>query len=91
MEKHLNMSKPASLAFAFVSKARLIHLGVCLVVLLLFFADSRFALAQEDAPTAPTELDALDEEIRYMKAEMFVITPSRIPEKIKKQLPPSAS
>ena len=29
-------------------------------------------------------MDAIDEEIRYLKAEMYVITPSRIPEKIKK-------
>jgi iron complex outermembrane receptor protein len=84
MEKHLNMSNPISLAFAFVSKAHLIHLAVCLVALLLFFPGSRFVLAQEDAPTPPPERYELDEEIRYMKAEMFVITPSRIPDKIKK-------
>jgi hypothetical protein len=84
MEKHLGISKPTSLALLLVSKAHLIHLSVCLAALLLFSPISPFVLAQEDASTPPTEPDALDEEIRYMKAEMFVITPSRIPEKIKK-------
>ncbi|MBW1824400.1 MAG: TonB-dependent receptor, partial [Deltaproteobacteria bacterium] len=44
----------------------------------------KMAIDKELEQSASKELDAIDEEIRYLKAEMYVITPSRIPEKIKK-------
>ena len=55
-----------------------------LIVSLLFILHSVPVHSQEDLPVPSSTDDVLEEELRYLKAETYVITPSRIPENIKK-------
>jgi len=55
-----------------------------LIVSLLFILHSIPVHSQEDLPVPSTADDVLEEELRYLQAETYVITPSRIPENIKK-------
>ncbi|MBN1550450.1 TonB-dependent receptor [bacterium] len=56
-----------------------------LLSFLLFFFHSISLYSQEDlAGPATSSDDALEEELRYLQAETYVITASRIPESIKK-------
>ena len=58
--------------------------AVLLIVSLLFTLHSTPVFSQEDPPISPSADDALEEELRYLKAETYVITASKIPETIKK-------
>jgi len=62
----------------------IITLAIFLLVPLLFTLHSTPVFSQEDLPVPPELDDALEEELRYLKAETYVITASRIPENIKK-------
>jgi outer membrane receptor protein involved in Fe transport len=53
------------------------------IILCILFASLSTALAEETETDQET-LDAIDEEIRWLEAETYVITPSKIPETIKK-------
>jgi iron complex outermembrane receptor protein len=51
---------------------------------LLFMLHPALCFSAEDLPTPASAEDKLDEELKYLKAETYVITASRIPEDIKK-------
>jgi outer membrane cobalamin receptor len=53
------------------------------IILCILFTPSSTTLAEE-VETDQEALDAIDEEIRWLQSETYVITPSKIPEKIKK-------
>ena len=67
-----------------MSKTTILHYIVFLVVSILFILHSTPVYSQEDPPIPSSIDDALEEELRYLKAETYVITASRIPENIKK-------
>jgi iron complex outermembrane receptor protein len=67
-----------------LSKLNIINRTIFLITFLLFLFYSIPVFAQEDLPVPSSTDDALDEELRYLQAETYVITPSRIPENIKK-------
>ena len=54
------------------------------VILCILFAPFSTTLAEEEMETDRETLDAIDEELRWLEAETYVITPSKIPETIKK-------
>jgi outer membrane receptor for ferrienterochelin and colicins len=62
----------------------LIIRSVILMVPILFILHSTPVFPQEYPPVPPRADDALEEELRYLKAETYVITASRILENIKK-------
>jgi iron complex outermembrane receptor protein len=72
------------MAFSSTSRRDSYHRDVFLLVPLFFLLHSTPVFSQEDLPAFPSTEDVLEEELRYLKAETYVITPSRIPENIKK-------
>ena len=58
--------------------------ALLLIVSFLFTLHSTPVYSQDDPPVPPSADDVLEEELRYLKAETYVITASRIPETIKK-------
>jgi outer membrane cobalamin receptor len=54
------------------------------IIICILFAPLSTTLAQEEMEANQETLDAIDEEIRWLEAETYVITPSKIPETIKK-------
>jgi len=56
----------------------------CLIQASFFSPSIHPVYSQEDLTSSPSTDDALDEELRYLQAETYVITASRIPESIKK-------
>ena len=68
----------------FTSRTSLFHCAISLILSLLFTLHCSQVFAQEDPPVPPSTDDALEEELRYLKAETYVITASRVPETIKK-------
>ena len=57
---------------------------VCLLTSIIIVLCSSPGFSEEDLEVSPEAEAALEEEIRYLQAETYVMTPSRIPEKIKK-------
>ena len=55
---------------------------LCLPILFLFHLSSALAEEPIDAALKPDE--ELEEELKYLKAETYVITPSKIPQRIEK-------
>jgi len=72
------------MAFTSVSRPHIIHRSSFLIILTLFILYPLPVFPQVDTTITPESEAALDEELRWLKAETYVITPSRIPEKIKK-------
>jgi outer membrane receptor for Fe3+-dicitrate len=72
------------MVFTFISRTTGISRAVFLMIPFLFILHSLPVFAQEDIQVSPEAEAALEEELRYLRAETYVITPSRIPEKIKK-------
>ena len=70
--------------FTFILRTTGISCAVFLIIPILFILHSSPAFSQEDIQVSPEAEAALEEELRYLRAETYVITPSRIPEKIKK-------
>ena len=58
--------------------------AVFLMLLLLLVLYSPPVFSQENLSSSLNVDDALEEELRYLKAETYVITASRVPENIKK-------
>ena len=54
------------------------------LVVSLLLLHSTPVFSQDDLPSPPGADDALEEELKYLQAETYVITASRIPENIKK-------
>ena len=69
---------------AYPSKLNIFTYTVFFIIPILFILRTNLIFAQNDLATSSTGDDALEEELRYLKAETFVITASRIPENIKK-------
>ncbi len=70
--------------FTFILRTTGISRAVFLMIPILILFHSFPASSQEDIQVSPEAEAALEEELRYLRAETYVITPSRIPEKIKK-------
>ena len=68
--------------FTFVSRANIFYRVLILYLLFILFSSSAFS--QEDLQIPPSADEALEEELRYLKAETYVITASRVLENIKK-------
>jgi len=62
----------------------ILHQAILLIIPVLFALYSTPVFSKEELPGSPSADDALEEELRYLKAETYVITASRIPENIKK-------
>ena len=62
----------------------IIRCVVCLLTTIIIIVYSSPSFSEEDLVVSPEAEAALEEELRYLKAETYVLTPSRIPEKIKK-------
>jgi hypothetical protein len=70
-----------------ISRPHKIHRASFLIILTLFVLHPLSAFSQVDTTITPESEAALDEELRWLKAETYVITASRIPEKLKKSAP----
>ena len=57
---------------------------VFLLLSILFLLHTNSVFSQEELPSSPTADDALEEELRYLRAETYVITASKVLENIKK-------
>jgi hypothetical protein len=68
----------------FILRTTGISCVVFLIIPILILFHTSPAFSQEDIQVSPEAEAALEEELRYLRAETYVITPSRIPEKIKK-------
>jgi len=66
------------------SKLNIVSYTIFFILPILFVLHSNLGFAQNDLPVSSAADDALEEELRYLKAETYVITASRIPEDIKK-------
>jgi len=75
------------MVLTFISKKRIIMGVVFLIVFLFFILHPSPASSRVDTTITPESEAALDEELRWLKAETYVITASRIPEKPKKSAP----
>jgi len=51
---------------------------------ILFLFNPSTVFSEEDIPVTPKPDEELDEELKYLKAETYVITPSKIPQRIEK-------
>jgi iron complex outermembrane receptor protein len=67
-----------------LSKLKIVGHPTFFILPILFLLHSSIISAQSDLPVSPNTDDALEEELKYLQAETYVITPSRIPENIKK-------
>ena len=67
-----------------LSKLNIINRTISLITFLLFLLYSIPVFSQEGRSVASSTDDALEEELKYLRAETYVITASRIPENIKK-------
>ena len=67
-----------------LSQLKIINRTIFLLALLLFILHSTTVFSEEDLPVSPSTDDALEEELRYLQAETYVITASKVPENIKK-------
>jgi len=67
-----------------ISRVNLFRCAFFIIIPLLFILYPPLVFSQEDLPVPPEVDDALEEELRYLKAETYVITASRVPENIKK-------
>ena len=66
------------------SQQQILELSILLLVTFLFSLRPIYVYSQEDVPVNTSADDVLEEELRYLQAETYVITASRIPESIKK-------
>jgi len=73
--------------FTFRLRTNRISRAVFLIIPIIVVLCSSPGFSEEDLVVSPEAEAALEEELRYLKAETYVMTPSRIPEKIKKPLP----
>ena len=67
-----------------ISRVNLFRCAFFIIIPLLFILYPPLVFSQEDLPVPPEVDDALEEELRYLKAETYVITASRVKENIKK-------
>ena len=67
----------------YTSITHLLRCGLVVIVCILF-TPFPATLAQEEMEPDQETHDAIDEELRWLEAETYVITPSKIPETIKK-------
>jgi len=65
-------------------RTNIFHYAFFLILTHLFIFNTIPVFSQEELPSPPSADDALEEELRYLRAETYVITASRIPEDIKK-------
>ena len=65
-------------------KINMLHRSVFLLLPLFFVLHSLPVYSEDNLPNPPRTDDQLEEELKYLKAETYVITASRIPEDIKK-------
>lgn len=68
----------------FLRRRNMVRPAVFLILSFLFIFFPTHALSQNDLPSPRSTDDALEEELRYLQAETYVVTASRIPEHIKK-------
>ena len=60
------------------------HRATFLILPIFFILYSTPVCSQEDRPVSPSADEILEEELRYLKAETYVITASKVLENIKK-------
>ena len=72
------------MVFTFILRNTGISRAVFLMIPIIVVLYSTPGFSEEDLVVSPEAEAALEEELRYLKAETYVMTPSRIPEKIKK-------
>lgn len=65
-------------------KIDILHRSFYLILPLFFVLHSLPVYSEDNLPNPPRTEDQLEEELKYLKAETYVITASRIPEDIKK-------
>jgi len=70
--------------FPSISRKSMISCAFFLILTHLFIFNTTPVFSQDDLPSPPSADDALEEELRYLKAETYVITASRVLEDIKK-------
>ena len=68
----------------FLPRSRIIRCAVILCLPILFLLHPWDAFSEETIEDALKPDDALEEELKYLKEETYVITPSKIPQRIEK-------
>jgi iron complex outermembrane receptor protein len=69
---------------SFLTRSKIIHAAAFLWVPILFLFHPSSALCEQKMDKALKPDKELEEELKYLKAETYVITPSRIPQRIEK-------
>lgn len=69
---------------AFLSRSKMLRYAVILFLPVLFLLHPCSAFSEETMEDALKTDKELEEELKYLKAETYVITPSRIPQRIEK-------
>jgi len=68
----------------FLSRSKSIRFAIILFLPILFLLHPYSALAEETIDDTLKPDEELEEELKYLQAETYVITPSKIPQRIEK-------